>query len=211
MDKEKILPEIKKRIEEQGKKITLTDRTIEDYIEKIMSRIVKDDNELTDDVYNDHIEMLLSMNGQLNNEVATIVKEKGKKPVDQPPVPKIDPEIEELKNAVKTMREEKEAEKRQADLQARVKAAKDFAKNDKWAKDKKVVKYAMDLVQLKEGMTDEQYSGECKKKYDEIMTDLYGEGAAPGIGGASVKPTISEEDRDKAARERASKTKNIIV
>ena len=78
MDKEKILPEIKKRIEAQGKKITLTDRTIEDYITKVISRIVKDDSELTDEFYNDHIDMLFSMNGQVNSEVASIVKKKGK-------------------------------------------------------------------------------------------------------------------------------------
>lgn len=212
MDKEKILPEIKKRIEAQGKKITLTDRTIEDYITKVISRIVKDDSELTDEFYNDHIDMLFSMNGQVNSEVASIVKEKGKNPNEtQLPKTTIDPEIEELKKAVKQMQDEKESEKRKIELQSRVNSARNFTKNEKWAKNEKIIKYAIDLVPFEEEMTQEQYSEKCKKKYDELMTDFYGDGIAPELGGGNTTQTISEEDRDKAARERAERTKNIIV
>lgn len=212
MDKEKILPEIKKRIEAQGKKITLTDRTIEDYITKVISRIVKDDSELTDEFYNDHIDMLFSMNGQVNSEVASIVKEKGKNPNEtQLPKITINPEIEELKKTVKQMQDEKESEKRKIEFQSRVNSARNFTKNEKWAKNEKVIKYAIELVPFEEEMTQEQYSEKCKKKYDELMTDFYGDGIAPELGGVNATPTISEEERDKAARERAQRTKNIIV
>ena len=151
MDKEKILPEIKKRIEAQGKKITLTDRTIEDYITKVISRIVKDDSELTDEFYNDHIDMLFSMNGQVNSEVASIVKEKGKNPNEtQLPKTTINPEIEELKKTVKQMQDEKESEKRKIEFQSRVNSARNFTKNEKWAKNEKVIKYAIELVPFEE-------------------------------------------------------------
>lgn len=211
MDKEKILPEIKKRIEAQGKKITLTDRTIETYISNVILRIVKDDSDLTDEFYNDHIDMLFSMNGQVNNEVANIVKEKGKNPTEITPSQKTDPEIEELKKAVKKMQEDKEAEKRNIELQSRMNSARNFTKNEKWAKNEKIIKYAIDLIPFEEDMTQEQYAEKCKKKYDELMTDFYGDGIAPELGGGSTTQAISEEDRDKAARERAERTKNIIV
>lgn len=214
MEKEKLLTELTAKIGTTS----LSSRTIRDYVDAILPGIT-DDAQVNDAFYNTHKAILKTMEGQLNNEVATKVNtfktewenthkvespKKEEKPVEKP-VEKATEKFSESKEYKALMDEItalKDAKSEEVKA-AKVKALRDEVLSK--AKDLNVSNGAIwnDVVnaaQIGDDANAESLLATVKATYESKLTSYLGEGVMPYSGqshvGSSATPEAAKAKRD---------------
>lgn len=206
MDKEKILPELQKRIENSGEKITLDPRTISDYVTNI-SILIPDETLLNDEFFNAHIGVLRSINGNVNHYVAAQVEEAKKNlpnPQTSPATPPATPPTEEkpqwakdLEEQMKVFKESQQTAQKQAHQNQLIESVRKRAtikdtSDDKsgWAANAGVLETAIRLTKIDDTDTLETIEQKYQQEYNNLCKNLFGSSdAVPGAGGEKSEQT----------------------
>lgn len=200
--------------------LNLSERTIDRYAE-VVSKKVTEETELTDNFYNEHLEILKTMNGQIYADLTDKVEEvkKNYKPVSQnsqstpnPDVANDEPQwAKDLRKKFSTIEGKLTAKEKAEMLESSLNKAKSILKAN-GALNEKVLNIALKLTELNEGMTPEQIAEKGKSVYDSTYKDLYGDGAVPASSNSSsTKKPINQQERLKAIEENQKKYRNQIV
>lgn len=173
--------------------LNLSERTVARYAE-VVSKKVTEETELTEDFYNEHLEILKTMNGQIYADLTDKVEEikKNYKPVSQhsqstpqPDAADDEPQwAKDLREKFSTIEGKLTAKEKAEMLEVNLNKARSILKAN-GASNEKVLNIALKLTEFDEGMTPEQIAEKGKSVYDSTYKDLYGEGAAPGAGNNS--------------------------
>ncbi|PXV66863.1 hypothetical protein CLV62_104124 [Dysgonomonas alginatilytica] len=205
MEKEKLSADLKGLVGETS----LSDRTWNDYLEQSVIPHLPSEEDKIGDYLGKHAIALKSINGQLNNEVATRVNDfkKNYKPVavnsEQSTVDNPDKSVQHADNEKLTDLETRL--QRFEKVEAEKKAAK--AKTEKLTEVKKlmqkegstnetVIGLILPQLKIREDLTAEDLAKAGKTLYDKAYTDLYGETYVPAFGGNS---TLGSQKGDKDA------------
>jgi hypothetical protein len=189
MDKEQILSEIKTRVGQ----ISLSDRTLTDYISAHLP-----EGEPDDAYYTKHVEFLKSLNGNYSHDVANEVNEFKKNYKPQPVEPKKEETLpkgdDELLKRLEALEKAYQEEKRANAINSIRAEVKGKATELKVA-NKAIWNDVVETIQVKDETTSEDLLAEVKKTYERKLKEYTGEGASP-YGGSqrSGAPTISAED-----------------
>ena len=190
MDKETIFNEVKTRLG----KTQLSDRTLKAYIETNMSA---DGAEPDDAYYTAHLKMLKTIEGQINNEVAAVLRER--KPKEDPkPEEAPDPTADAVAALTKQIEELKGNYEKQT-REARVAAMRSELVNK--AGEIKVANAALwkdvvDGIAVADDATSESLLTAAKTAYESKLKAYMGDGAAPyggtgTLGGEDLKNSLN--------------------
>mgnify|MGYP000675919202 CR=1 FL=1 len=190
MEKEKILSAL---IEKLGK-TSFSQKTLETYVDK---HLPSEGTEPDDAYWALHTEILKTLEGQYNHDVAVAVEE-AKKNIATPqnPDPKTDPVADDaitkrLEALEKALADEKK------------KSSVDMLRNTVLGKgdelkvsNKPLWNDVVKMVEVTDGMDDSQMTETAKKLYEERLKSYFGEGAAPYGGGKTVSPDNKEYEKE---------------
>lgn len=190
MEKEKILSSL---IEKLGK-TSFSQKTLETYVDK---HLPSEGTEPDDAYWALHTEILKTLEGQYNHDVAVAVEE-AKKNIANPqnPDPKTDPVADDaitkrLEALEKALADEKK------------KSSVDMLRNTVLGKgdelkvsNKPLWNDVVKMVEVTDGMDDSQMTETAKKLYEERLKSYFGEGAAPYGGGKNVSPDNKEYEKE---------------
>lgn len=190
MEKEKILSAL---IEKLGK-TSFSQKTLETYVDK---HLPSEGTEPDDAYWALHTEILKTLEGQYNHDVAVAVEE-AKKNIANPqnPDPKTDPVADDaitkrLEALEKALADEKK------------KSSVDMLRNTVLGKgdelkvsNKPLWNDVVKMVEVTDGMDDSQMTETAKKLYEERLKSYFGEGAAPYGGGKTVSPDNKEYEKE---------------
>ncbi len=173
MDKETIFNEVKTRLG----KTQLSDRTLNMYLEGVMPT---EGVEPDDAYYDAHIKMLKTMEGQISNEVAAVLRERKLK-VEPKPEEKPDPTADALAELRKQMEELKSSYEKQT-KEARVASMRAELVNR--AGEIKVANAALwkdvvDGMAVADDATADSLMSAAKAAYESKLKAYMGEGATP--------------------------------
>lgn len=217
--KEKISSKLKELVGKNNL-LNLSERTIDSYAE-IVSKKVTEETELADDFYNEHLEILKTMNGQMYADLTKKMEEikKNYKPEtqsgqfsnDQSSTTEEPQWAKDLRERFSSI-ENKLTAKEKADMvEGNINKAKSIMKANGATNDR-VLKIAFKLSNLDEQMTPEQIAENVKDVYDTTYKDLYGDGVSPASSSSSsTEKPINPEERAKAIEENQKKYRNQIV
>lgn len=202
--------------------LNLSERTIARYAE-VVSKKVTEETELTDDFYDEHLEILKTMNGQIYADLTDKVEEvkrnyklesqnsqsasKTENSVDEPQWAK------DLREKFSSIEGKLTAKEKAEILEGNMNKARSILKAN-GASNEKVLNIALKLTEFDEGMTPEQIAEKGKSVYDSTYKDLYGEGAAPGAGNSSSSAgskAVLDQFEQKLRSEGKLKTENKNV
>lgn len=186
MEKEKLSTELQGKVGENS----LSTRTWDDYLEQSVIPFLPAEEDKIDDFLNRHANVLKSINGQLNHEVASKVNEFKK--VYKPEVPKVEPvptqqpeindtKLDELEARLSKF-EQAEKEKREAANRAKkLDEAKKLMK-EQGASHETVLNLVIPQLEVSEETTLQDLAKKGKQLYDKAYSDLYGDTYVPAYG-----------------------------
>lgn len=190
MEKEKILSAL---IEKLGK-TSFSQKTLETYVDK---HLPSEGTEPDDAYWALHTEILKTLEGQYNHDVAVAVEE-AKKNIATPqnPDPKTDPVADDaitkrLEALEKALADEKK--KSSVDMLRNTVLGKG---DDLKVSNKPLWNDVVKMVEVTDGMDDSQMTETAKKLYEERLKSYFGEGAAPYGGGKTVSPDNKEYEKE---------------
>lgn len=196
MNKVEIIQGIKQRLG----KTSLSDRTIDAYVDATMPEDGK-----VEEVYFDAAKKLLSaLDGQFSHDVAQQVNEfkSSNKTIDKDK--KQDENDITLLSELKSLREEMKS------IKDEMKLTKDVTSKEKLiagviskhadlkVRNKALWEDSVKAVEFKDGYTEESIFADAKKLYEANMTKYFGDGAEPY---SATKDTTAEKDANKKLRE----------
>lgn len=220
MEKEKLSNELKGLVGENS----LSERTWNDYIDNSVFPFLPTEEDKKIDYLAKHANSLKSLNGQLNNEVATRVNEFKKtyrpdvpiNPQPQKPIEtKIDQKTDDIPEWAKSLagkidkiEQEKNNEAKAAQRKQKLSDAKSAIQKD-GADNEKILKITFGLLQVNDDEPLDTVIKKAKDLYNETLSDLYGEGYTPAGGSASrsvaAQMTAEAKKRQDASREERKK------
>ena len=209
MEKEQILSTINEKLEAQGIKTEPFQRTFNDYVSR---NLPMDGTEPDDAYWQKHVEILASVSGLVNHEVADIVKKQ------------IEDFKKNYKPEIKTTEtktgegEESDLEKRLAQLESLLKESGNKATREKLVteviskgKSLKVANEAIwedavKAVEIGEKDSADTVTANAKKEYERLLKRYHGEGVAPygnsGRQGSSKEAEEQAKDRREAFKKK---------
>lgn len=196
MEKEKLSTQLRGLVGENS----LSERTWNDYLENSVMPFFPTEEDKQKDYLQRHATTLTSINGQLNNEVATKVNDFKKNYKPEPTKPDNEPKPQHDDN--EKLSEIEQRLQRFEKAEAEKQAAK--AKNDKLSEVKKlmekdgstnqtIIELILPRLDVREDMKAEDLAKTAKGLYDKAYSDLYGDSYVPvygnggGYGGNSQK------------------------
>lgn len=204
MEKEKLSNDLKGLVGENG----LSERTWNDYVDNSVIPFVPSDETQIDDYLAKHAVSLKSLNGQLNNEVASRVNEfkktyKPEHPIqNQPekPQPKNQESNEKpewaksLEDKLNKFELEKTTETKAAQQKQRLSEVTSKIK-EQGADNETVLKLTLSSINLEEDLSTDECVRKVKQAYDKNYSEIYGEGYTPayGVGGATANKKAVQE------------------
>lgn len=218
--KEKISSKLKELVGKNNL-LNLSERTIEKYAE-VISHKVKEETELTEEFYSDHLGILCAMNGQIYADLKVKIEDAKKDNIPEPqtppanPTPKDDAEplwAKKLQERLSSVEGKLTAKENSEMLQGNMDKAKSILV-EKGAKNAKVLNIALKLMDFNNDMTPEEIAEKAKSVYDSTYKDLYGEGGVPGAANsnmASGSKAILDQFEQKLRSEGKLKNENKNV
>lgn len=189
MTKEELLTKISEKLG----KTSLSERTLNSYVENIV-KLVGDDSQVNDDFLTSHVGILKSMEGQLSHEIAEAVKKNGEgkpnqnfnKPENQTDdnMKKILDMISEIKTENSQLRERLD-EEQSTRKETYYKRAISDAMKLKGAKNDYILKQVIDKKKFDVNKSVEDSVKEALEDYDTEYKSCFGNGAAPRESGAA--------------------------
>lgn len=187
---------------------SLSERTWNDYLDNSVMPNLPSEEDKVGDYLGKHAIALKSINGQLNNEVATRVNEfkKNYKPItensQQLSVNKQEDSVKQADNEKLTdletrmQRFEKaEAEKKAAKVKAEKLTEVKKLMLKEGSTNQTVIGLVLPQLEIREDSTAEDLAKTGKSLYDKAYTDLYGDSYVPAFGGGS-SPGSQKGDKD---------------
>lgn len=182
MTKEELLAKISEKLG----KTSLSERTLNSYVENIF-KTVSDDSQINDVFLESHVGILKSVEGQLSHDIAEGLKNKPNEPTE-PINPKPSPSddsikkilemISEVKSENSKLRERLDNEKTLKDEQQYKQAVSDAVKG-KGIKNVYILKQVMARKKFDVNKPVEEAVEETLKDYDAEYKDCFGSGGAP--------------------------------
>nr|DAV19581.1 MAG TPA: hypothetical protein [Caudoviricetes sp.] len=182
MTKEELLAKISEKLG----KTSLSERTLNSYVENIF-KTVSDDSQINDVFLESHVGILKSVEGQLSHDIAEGLKNKPNEPtgpINPKPSPsddsikKILEMISEVKSENSKLRERLDNEKTLKDEQQYKQAVSDAVKG-KGIKNVYILKQVMARKKFDVNKPVEEAVEETLKDYDAEYKDCFGSGGAP--------------------------------
>lgn len=218
--KEKISLKLKELVGKNNL-LNLSERTIEKYAE-VISHKVKEETELTEEFYSDHLGILCAMNGQIYADLKVKIEDAKKDNIPEPQAPPINPTPEgdaeplwakKLQERLSSVEGKLTAKEKTEMLQGNMDKAKSILV-EKGAKNAKVLNIALKLMDFNDDMTPEEIAEKAKSVYDSTYKDLYGDGGVPGAANsnmASGSKAILDQFEQKLRSEGKLKNENKNV
>ena len=192
MEKEKILSTLTEKLG----KTSFSQKTLETYVGK---HLPSEGTEPDDAYWALHTEVLKTLEGQYNHDVAEAVEE-AKKNFTTPQNPNSKPNTTPLADDAITKRLEA-LEKALAD--EKKKSSMDMLRNSVLEKgqelkvsNKSLWNDVVKIVEIEDGMDDTQLTESAKKLYEERLKSYLGEGATPYGGGGTASPDSKEYEKE---------------
>lgn len=205
MTKEELLSKISEKLG----KTSLSERTLNSYVENIV-KLVSDDSQVNDDFLTSHVGILKSIEGQLSHEIAEGLKGKGGGKPNNEPTPnqnqtqggqgdesmkKILDMISEIKKENSELRARLDEEKTTRTESSYKRAISDAMKQ-KGAKNDYILKQVIAKKKFDVNKSVEDSVKEALEDYDTEYKSCFGDGAAPrgsgiqGQGGEDIKKSL---------------------
>lgn len=200
MTKEELLSKISEKLG----KTSLSERTLNSYVENIV-KLVSDDSQINDDFLTSHVGILKSIEGQLSHDIADGLRGKGggKQNSDPKPNPNSDPKsqgndtmkeilemISEIKKENSELREKLDEDKKTRTESSYKRAISDAMKQ-KGAKNDYILKQVIAKKKFDVNKPVEDSVKEALEDYDTEYKSCFGDGAAPR--GSGIQDPSSEE------------------
>lgn len=205
MTKEELLSKISEKLG----KTSLSERTLNSYVENIV-KLVSDDSQVNDDFLTSHVGILKSIEGQLSHDIAEGLKGKGEsKPNNEPnPNPNPAPSGQGDESMKKILEMISEIKKENSELRIRIDEEKTTMAEDSYKRaisDAMKLKGAKNDYILKQVLANKKFDinkpvedsvKEALEDYDTEYKSCFGDGAAPrgsgiqGQGGEDVKKSL---------------------
>lgn len=192
MEKEKLSMQLKGLVGENS----LSERTWDDYLENSVMPFLPSEEEKAGDFLGKHANVLKSINGQLNNEVATRVNEfkKSYKPEPQKQVNQPEPQkqpqgisdekLNELESRLQKFEEAQVAKNAAQRKKMLLDDAKKLMK-EQGASNETVLELILAQLEISESSQAEDLAKAGKAGYDKAYSELYGDSYVPVLGGSS--------------------------
>lgn len=211
MTKEELLAKISEKLG----KTSLSERTLNSYVENIF-KTVSDDSQINDVFLESHVGILKSVEGQLSHDIAEGLKNKSNEPTE-PIKPKPSPSddsikeilkmISEVKSENSKLRERLDNEKTFKDEQRYKQAVSDAVKG-KGIKNVYILKQVMARKKFDVNKPVEEAVEETLKDYDAEYKDCFGSGGAPReVNNGLVDDEITKKSLDAFFEKKASEGK----
>lgn len=200
MEKEKLSEQLKGMVGENS----LSQRTWDDYIENSVMPFLPTEEDKQKDYLTKHATALKSINGQLNNEVATKVNDFKKNFKTTPPetLPKDNPEkavsenqkLEELEKRLQRF-EKAEEEKKVAKYNLELLSKVEEEMKTQGATNETILKLILTQLNANDKTTVADLAKEGKAMYDKTYSDLYGnESYVPAYNSTSATGRKGDKD-----------------
>lgn len=181
MEKEKLSEQLRGYVGETS----LSDRTWNDYLDNSVMPFIPTEEDKVEDFLNRHANALKSINGQLNNEVATKVNDfkKNYKPEPIKPDTEPKPQDDKLKEIESRLQkfEQAESAKQEAAFKSDVlEATKKLMKKEGSTNDT-ILNLILPQLTISKETTAQELATIGKEMYDKAYSDLYGDSYVPSF------------------------------
>lgn len=208
MEKEQILSELTTRLGQTS----LSSQTLMKYIEL---NPLEEGTEPDDTYYSKATSFLQGLQGQYNHDVATQVESfkknyKPQQPSDEGKTTKegdLTAQLEEMRKELLQLKEDREAEKNVASIQALKEASKNQLKSQienggKNICNDEILSIAISDVNFTEGMKVEDIVNAAKQNYEKRYKAIFGDGASPALNNFAQLDEEQTNSRREAFKER---------